>query len=47
VEILNKELVIITTDIIEECLCESLDILEKNNHVSKNNIICHRKIKRP
>jgi hypothetical protein len=30
-EKLNKNTVIITSDIIEDCLCESLDIFEKNN----------------
>lgn len=28
---LNKNIVIITQDVIEDCLCESLDVLEKNN----------------
>lgn len=46
-EILNKELVIITDDIIEECLRESLDVLEKTNPVSTKNSTCHRKMKRP
>jgi hypothetical protein len=27
---LKKKPVLITNDIIEECLCESLDVLEKN-----------------
>jgi hypothetical protein len=29
-EKLNKESVLITPEIIEECLCESLDALDKN-----------------
>ena len=28
---LNKDLVLITFDVIEECLCESFDVVEKNN----------------
>lgn len=28
---LNKELLLITFDVIEECLCESFDVVEKNN----------------
>lgn len=38
-ENLNKKTVLITPDVIEECLSESLDILEKNTQA-------HKKIKR-
>jgi hypothetical protein len=44
---LNKESAIITPDVIEECLCESLDILEKSNSASKKNITFHRNMKKP
>jgi len=44
---LNKEVLIITADIIEECLCESLDIVEKGNPISKKNNTSYRKVKRP
>lgn len=46
-EILNNELLIITADIIEECLSESLDILEKSNPAPKKNSTSRRKTKRP
>jgi hypothetical protein len=36
-EKLNKKLVLITNDVIEECLCESLDILEKNTSSYRKN----------
>jgi hypothetical protein len=37
---LKKKPVLITNDVIEECLCESLDVLEKNivtirKHIAK------------
>lgn len=44
-EKLNKNLKLITPDVIEECLCESLDIIEKNTQILKKNLPSHRKIK--
>ncbi len=38
-EKLNKKLVLITPDVIEECLCESLDTLERK-------VTTHRKSKK-
>lgn len=38
-ENLDKKLVLITPDVIEECLCESLDALEKR-------IPTHKKLKK-
>ncbi|MHB8061689.1 MAG: hypothetical protein ACYDG2_03475 [Ruminiclostridium sp.] len=35
-EKLNKESVLITPNVIEECLCESFDIVESHNRTPKN-----------
>jgi len=41
-EKLNKKSVLITPDVIEECLCESLDILEKNTLFLEKNTPSHK-----
>ncbi|CAB1246040.1 hypothetical protein ACFHWD_20010 [Clostridium sp. MT-14] len=33
----NKKSILITPDVMEECLCESLDIIEKNTQSHKKN----------
>jgi hypothetical protein len=44
---LNKKALLLNRDVIEECLSESLDILEKDTPVLKKSSTSHIKIKRP
>jgi len=40
-EKLNKESVLLTPEVIEECLCECLDILEKNTSFLEKDTSSH------
>ncbi|MBV7275223.1 hypothetical protein [Clostridium thailandense] len=42
---MNKKSKLITPDVIEECLCESLDIIEKSTLILEKNSSSHRKTK--
>ncbi|WPC43226.1 hypothetical protein [Clostridium sp. JS66] len=44
---MNKKLTVITSDVIEECLCESLDILEKRVKTTQRINITNSKTRRP
>ncbi|MDF2883557.1 MAG: hypothetical protein K0R54_4114 [Clostridiaceae bacterium] len=39
---MNKKSTLITPDVIEECLCESLDILEKSTIFLEKNTSSHK-----
>ncbi|NMM63957.1 hypothetical protein HBE96_14990 [Clostridium sp. P21] len=44
---MNKKLTLITSDVIEECLCESLDTLEKRAKTTQKINITNSKNRRP
>ncbi|EET85621.1 hypothetical protein CcarbDRAFT_3907 [Clostridium carboxidivorans P7] len=44
---MNKKLTLITSDVIEECLCESLDSLEKRAKTTQKINITSSKTRRP
>ncbi|WP_162533846.1 hypothetical protein [Clostridium drakei] len=46
-EKLNKKLILITSDVIEECLCESLDSLEKRVKTTQKINIIKSRTRRP
>ncbi|WML37599.1 hypothetical protein [Clostridium sp. OS1-26] len=43
---MNKKSTLITSDVIEECLCESLDILEKRTISIEKNTPSHRRARK-
>jgi hypothetical protein len=43
---LNKKSVLLTPDVIEECLSESLDILEKNTAFTEKKISSNSRLKK-